>query len=238
MKLSPHDIRRLEANLTQLRERIAAACALAGRDPAGVRLVAVSKYAGAAFAESLLDLGQLDLGENRVQHLLALDAALLARGAPRPRWHMIGHLQRNKVNQVAGLLHSLHSLDGLPLATRLDAARDPAGAPLEVYVQVKLVPDAAERAGVAPEDLPALWSQAGDLTRLTRAGLMGLPPQGTPDEARPHFRRLRELAEQVGAPGLSMGMTADLEVAIEQGASVVRVGSALLEGLSPDARLP
>lgn len=238
MKLSDHDTKRLAANLAEVRGRIATACLGAGRDPQDVTLVAVTKYAGAPFAEALLAAGQVDLGENRVQHLVALDAALRERGAPRPRWHMIGHLQRNKVNQVANLLHALHSVDGLALAERLNAARAADAPPLQVYVQIKLLAEAEERAGIASEDLADLWNHARDLTRLARAGLMGLPPQGTPAEARPHFRRLRTLAAEIGTQGLSMGMTADLEVAIEEGATLVRVGSALLEGLSPDARLP
>lgn len=233
MALSPRDLAQLAKNLDAVRGRIVAACEACGRDPAGVQLVAVTKYAHAPFSQALLDLGQLDLGENRVQHLLEVDAAL--SGDVRPRWHLIGHLQKNKVKAVAGRLHTLHTLDGEVLARRLDAAR--AGLPpLQVYLQLKLA-DAEARAGTSEEELPALWKLASDLTGLAPVGLMGLPPRGAPEEARPHFCRLRSSAAGLNPAGLSMGMTADLEVAIEEGATVVRVGSALLEGLSDDARL-
>lgn len=236
MPLSAADRARLAENLAATRAQIAAACQRAGRDPGEVTLVAVTKHAQAPFAQALLELGQLDLGENRVQHLVALDEAL-AQVSPRPRWHLIGHLQRNKVKQVARRLHAIHSLDGRTLAEALAAARGPDLPPLQVYVQLKLDETQEGRAGVPDAELAELWERAGDLTGLARAGLMGLPPLGTPEEARPHFRRLAERAARLGAGGLSMGMSADLEVAIEEGATVVRVGSALLEGLSPDALL-
>lgn len=235
MALSPDDTARLAHNLTAVRERIARACAACGRDPAEVQLVAVTKYAHAPYAQALLGLGQLDLGENRVQHLLEVDAALDPEG-PRPRWHLIGHLQKNKVKAVAGRLQTLHTLDGSVLAEKLSAAREGLE-PLRVYLQLKLA-ESEGRAGVSEEELEPLWGEAAQAPGLEPVGLMGLPPRGTPEEARPHFRRLRAAAGQLGTEGLSMGMTADLEVAVEEGATVVRVGSALLEGLSDDARLP
>jgi PLP dependent protein len=235
MTLSAQDANRLANNLTEVRERIAAASKASGRSAESVCLVAVTKYAHAPYAQALLDLGQRDLGENRVQHLLEVDAAL--GGTPRPRWHMIGHLQKNKVKAIGPRLFALHTLDDASLATRLASTREGL-APLQVYVQLKLAPDAAERAGVSEEDLDSLWAHASTLTGLTTLGLMGLPPRGTPEDARPHFRRLRTHAARLGADELSMGMSADLEVAIEEGATVVRVGQALMEGLSDDARLP
>ncbi|MBL4850004.1 MAG: YggS family pyridoxal phosphate-dependent enzyme [Planctomycetes bacterium] len=235
MALTPLDRTRLASNLARVRERIAAACSGCGRAPESVLLVAVTKYAHAPYARALLDLGQLDLGENRVQHLLELDTGLVE--SPRPRWHMIGHLQKNKVKAVGPRLFALHTLDSESLATRLAGTREGL-APLQVYVQLKLATGALERAGVAEEGLDSLWAQASTLTGLKTLGLMGLPPRGTPEEARPHFRRLRAQAARLEAGGLSMGMTSDLEVAIEEGATVVRVGQALLEGLSDDARLP
>jgi len=237
--LGADDLGRLEANLAALRRRIAAACAVCGRDPDGVRLVAVTKYAGASYAAALLTLGQLDLGENRVQHLLELAASLEGRALPPARWHLVGHLQRNKARKVAGLLHALHSLDDLDLARRLDAARPPDLQPLVAFVQVRLAEDEG-RSGVEAQAVADLVRGLGGLTRVVPAGLMGLPPQGTPEEARPHFRGLRALAARVRQETplggeLSMGMTADLEVAIAEGATVVRVGRALLEGLTPEA---
>lgn len=220
----------LARNLAALRARVAAACARAGRDPAGVALVAVTKYAGPAFAAALLDLGQLDLGENRTDALATKADALAGRGA---RWHMIGHLQRNKAKDVAGRIAALHSLDSLDLARRLDGLRS--GAPLDVYVEVRLDESTEGRSGVAGADLPAFLAGLGPLARLRVVGLMGLPPQAdSPEAARPHFQRLRRLRDELlpGA-GLSMGMTEDLEVAVEEGSTVVRVGRALLEGVLP-----
>lgn len=232
--LDSGDRSRLKENLAAVRARIAAACARCGRDPAEVRLVAVTKYAGADYARSLVELGQHDLGENRVDRLQALSRAL---GAKFPaRWHMVGHLQRNKARKVASLLHSLHSLDRLELAERLDAARDPSLPPLRAYLQVRLDPD--KPSGIAEEDLPSLAEGLARLTRVRIVGLMGMPPAGPAEAARPHFARLRHILEENDAVsgGLSMGMSGDLEVAVEEGATVVRIGRALLAGL-PTAAL-
>ncbi|MBX3468449.1 MAG: YggS family pyridoxal phosphate-dependent enzyme [Planctomycetes bacterium] len=219
----------LARNLAALRGRVAAACARVGRDPASVALVAVTKYTGAHVARALVDLGQRDLGENRADRVEAL-AGALADAAPR--WHMVGHLQRNKARLVAGHLFALHSLDSLDLARKLDALRPAALPPLEVYVEVRLG-DGEGRSGLDEAALPAFLAGLEGLSRLRLAGLMGLPPEGTPEEARPHFQRLRRLRDQhLPGGGLSMGMTNDLEVAVEEGATVVRVGRALIEGLS------
>lgn len=219
----------LAANLAALRARLASACARVARDPQTVALVAVTKYAGAHVARALVDLGLRDLGESRADRIEAMAAALLDAG---PRWHMVGHLQRNKARQVASTIHALHSLDSLDLARRLDALRPPQAPPLEVYVEVRLT-DVEGRSGVDAAALPALLQQLAALPRLRVVGLMGLPPEGAPEEARPHFQRLRALAAQASLPELSMGMTSDLEVAVEEGATIVRVGRALLEGLDP-----
>lgn len=222
----------LARNLEALRGRVAAACARVGRDPASVALVAVTKYTGAHVARALVDLGQRDLGENRADRVEALAGALAPVLAPvGPRWHMVGHLQRNKARLVAGHLFALHSLDSLDLARKLDALRPAALPPLEVYVEVRLG-EGEGRSGLDDAALPAFLAGLQGLSRLRLAGLMGLPPEGTPEEARPHFQRLRRLRDQhLPGGGLSMGMTNDLEVAVEEGATVVRVGRALIEGL-------
>lgn len=232
--LSPADKAQLKVNLERLRARIASACEKASRDPADVALVAVTKYAGVPYARALVELGQLDLGENRVDHLLTL-----ADGVEGARWHMIGHLQRNKAGKVAGAVDVLHSLDSLELARKLNDRRPADASPLDVYVQIRLDPGAT-RSGIEPAALEGLLNGLTGLTRLRVVGLMGLPPLGAPEESREHFAALRQLREGArgltGVSGLSMGMTADLEVAIEEGATTIRVGRALLEGLSEDAR--
>ncbi len=228
----------VQTNLGRVRERLAAACAKAKRDPASVELVAVTKYGGPSLIESLLELGQRDLGENRVDRLITLDASLAA--TVRPRWHMVGHLQRNKARKVAGLLHALHSLDSAELAEKLDARRGELGlGPLDVFIEVNTGGE-ERKSGVAPGDLEALAASVAKLSRLRVRGLMTIPPETAAAEgARPYFAKLRGLSPRLEAalgrkaPGLSMGMTHDLEVAVEEGATTVRIGRALLEGV-PD----
>lgn len=238
VQLSDRDKAALEGNLARIRERIDAACASAGRDAAEVQLVAVTKYAGVPYARALLELGQLDLGENRVDHLLSLIQGLSACD-PAPRWHMIGHLQRNKAARVAEALDTLHSLDSLALARKLDAQRALTERPLDVYVQIAME-ETPGRSGIDSAELPAFLEALSALTWLHVVGLMGLPPVGSLEQSRAMFADLRRLLEGAqalkGVRGLSMGMTADLEVAIQEGATVVRVGRALLEGLSSEAR--
>jgi pyridoxal phosphate enzyme (YggS family) len=240
VQLSPQDKAALRDNLERIRSRISAACGSVGRDSSEVKLVAVTKYAGLPYARALLELGQLDLGENRVDHLISL-AEGLSGSDPAPRWHMIGHLQRNKAARVAGHISVLHSLDSLALARKLDAQRALIKRPLAVYVQVSMG-GAEGRSGIDSAELPATLEGLSGLTWLRVAGLMGLPPVGPLEQSRVLFAGLRRLLEGAqalkGVRGLSMGMTADLEVAIEEGASVVRVGRALLEGLSSEARRP
>lgn len=225
------------SNLGRVRERVERACARAGRAPSSVALVAVTKYGGAELVRTFLELGQLDLGENRVERVLDLDARLPV-GLPRPRWHMVGHLQRNKARKVAGPLAALHSLDSAELARKLDERRrELALAPLPVYLEVNLGNE-EQKSGVAPGEVEAFAREVAPLAGLAVQGLMAIPPAADdPEASRPHFRGLRELLpaleRALGRPanGLSMGMTHDLEVAIEEGATVIRVGRAFLEGV-------
>jgi pyridoxal phosphate enzyme (YggS family) len=231
----------VSANAARVRERLAAACARAGRAPSDVTIVAVAKYGGPALASALLDAGLLDLGENRVEHLLSVDAAL-PRTGPRPRWHQVGHLQRNKAKKVASLLASLHSLDSLDLATKLDALRrEAARPPLPVYVEVNVGLE-TQKSGIAPAEVEAFARSLRGLAHLDVRGLMAIPPAvDQAEQVRPHFRALRALlpALEAGlgrpAPGLSMGMTDDWEVAVEEGATVVRIGRAFIESVPEHA---
>jgi pyridoxal phosphate enzyme (YggS family) len=231
----------LAANLGRVRERVARACLRAGREPGEVSLVAVTKYAGPSLVATLLELGQVDLGENRAERIVALDAQLPV-GLPRPRWHMVGHLQRNKARKVAGLLAALHSLDSAELARKLDERRRELSldSPIATWVEVNLGNE-EQKSGVAPDAVEAFAREVAALERVRVQGLMAIPPAADEAESsRPHFRRLRELLPALErglgrrAAALSMGMTHDLEVAVEEGATVVRIGRALLEGIAQD----
>lgn len=206
-----------------LRSRMASACARAGRDPAAVVLVAVTKYLDLAAARALVAAGVVDLGENQAQQLR--DRAPEVRGA---RWHFLGPLQSNKAKYVARLAHAFHALDRAEIAEALSARRVAAGLDrLPCYVQVNVAAEAT-KAGVDEGGVAALLAAAADLPGIEVVGLMTMPPlAATPEDNRPWFRRLAALATAHGLTGLSMGTSADFEVAIEEGATAVRVGSLL-----------
>jgi pyridoxal phosphate enzyme (YggS family) len=221
-------------NLALVRERIAVAASRSGREPAGVTLVAVTKYASSASIAALVDAGCLDLGESRPQQLWQRAAEFADRGV---RWHMIGHLQRNKVARTAPLVSLVHSCDSLRIAAALDQAAEPSAPPIDALLEVNISADPAKGGFAADEVAPALDQLAG-LRHVQIRGLMAMA--GKPDDAvaaRADFRRLRELRDRLQSncpPGvsldeLSMGMSGDYEVAIEEGATIVRVGSALFE---------
>ena len=238
---------RLHQNVADVRARIADAAARAGRDPAEVTLVAVTKYAGPAVIRALLAAGCTDLGESRVQQLMqrvdalgTADAALDTAGSPR--WHMIGHLQRNKVKYLLPRVRIIHAVDSDRLAEQIDelAARHDVRA--DVLVEVSVAGE-AQKHGVTPKDAPALLETIQARPHLRLSGLMTMAPLADdPGQARPHFAGLRELladARRNGVVGpdcrhLSMGMSQDYAVAVEEGATLVRVGSALFEGIPPE----
>jgi pyridoxal phosphate enzyme (YggS family) len=220
----------LEANLRAVRARIDAAARAAGRDPAAVALMAVSKTWPAAEVRALAALGQRDFGENRAQELLGKVPEL----ADLPlRWHFIGQLQRNKAAAVARAGAVVHSVDRLRLAEVLDRAGRDLDRPVEVLVQVDLggaAGDLATRGGADPADVPALADAVAGLPGLRLRGLMAVAPRG--EDPAPAFQRLAALAERVRADHpdaveLSAGMSGDLEAAVESGATIVRVGTAL-----------
>jgi len=215
--------------LVAVRSRIAAAARRAGRDPATVRLLAVSKQQPEAAIRVLAAAGQLAFGENYVQESLAKIDAL--RDLPLA-WHFIGQLQANKTREVAERFQWVHTVDRLRIAERLSGQRPHHAPPLEVLIQVKLADEAA-KGGVTPAELPALATAVAALPRLNLRGLMCIPPDtATEHEQRRPFRRLRELRDGLNAAGhrlddLSMGMSNDLEAAILEGATIVRVGTAV-----------
>ena len=218
----------LATRLAEVRARIARACERAGRDPAEVLLVGVSKTQPAEAVRDAVAAGLLDLGENRAQDVLEQAAAASAAGLA-PRWHFIGHLQRNKVREVLPVIHSLHSLDSLRLIEEIEQrweARGDAG-PLPCFLEVNIAGE-EQKSGVEPADLPALLAAASKSPALLVEGLMTVAPQvSDPAQTRPVFRALRDLAAAHGLRGLSMGMTEDYPVAIEEGATLVRVGRAI-----------
>lgn len=228
----------IEPRLAAVRGRIAAAARRAGRDPAAVTLIGVSKRVPAALAAAGVRAGLRDLGESYVQEARAkipeVEKALAAEGVPAPRWHLVGRLQRNKAGEAARLFGCIHAVDGARLAEALDRRAGALGRTLEGLVQVNLSEE-PQKAGVEPEALLELLEACAALPHLRVIGLMTLPAlAGDPERTRPVFARLRELLEAARSrPGggalreLSMGMTADFEVAIEEGATIVRVGTAI-----------
>ena len=225
---------RLEHNLRAVRARIDAAARAAGREPAEVRLLAVSKTWPAADVAALAALGQREFAENRVQELIGKAAELgAAPDVPELRWHLVGQLQRNKAAAVARIAAVVHSVDRPSLVAALDRAAQQAQVRLDVFVQVDLGgPPGRDgaRGGAPPEDVPGLADSVAGTAGLRLQGLMAVAPRDA--DPAPAFARLAELAARVRAdhPGsreLSAGMSADLEAAVTAGATVVRVGTAL-----------
>jgi pyridoxal phosphate enzyme (YggS family) len=211
--------------LRGLRARIAAAAERAGRSPADVTVVAVGKGFDAAAIAAVRAAGQVDFGENRAQELTAKTAAL----GPGVRWHFIGRLQRNKVRDVVGVVALIHSVDRLELAEPIAERASRDGRVQRILVQVNQGADPA-KAGCAPEDAPELVSRIRTVPGIACEGLMTVPPLGS--DPRPVFRGLRRLRDELRArypevQHLSMGMSADYEVAVEEGATIVRLGAAV-----------
>ena len=207
----------------EVHRRIARARERAGRDPAGVTLVGISKTHGADAVRVAVVAGLTDLGENRVQEAAAKIDALAATGV-RPRWHLVGHLQTNKAKAAADLFDILHSVDSERLVSALDAQ---AHRRLGVLIEVNVAGEAS-KFGVVPGDTGKLAEAIGRTSHLDLLGLMTVAPQADdPEDVRPVFRQLRELGQGLGLRELSMGMTDDFEVAIEEGATFVRVGRAI-----------
>ena len=215
----------IAANVAAVRARIAEACARAGRDPSEVTLVAVSKGHPAHLVRAAIEAGCADLGENRAQELVPKGLEV----GHGPRWHFIGHLQRNKARDVLPQIVALHSLDSLDLVREIKRRAGAIGAAtrLPCYLDVNVAGE-AQKQGIAPESVSELLRAAQACDVIEVSGLMTVAPHlGDPEAVRPVFRALRELAQAHGLAGLSMGMTEDYSVAIEEGATVVRVGRAI-----------
>jgi len=206
-------------------DRISAACRQAGRDPSSVRLMAVSKFHPAESIRAVYSEAGRDLGENYPQELA--NKAEELKDLPGLRWHAIGSLQSNKVPLIARYASAFHALDRLKIAATLGQhrLRVSLGSPLSCYVQVKLSRE-AQKGGVSEEALEDFLERARNIEGIEIIGLMTLPSfDQTPEERRPAFAKLRELAERHRLSGLSMGMSDDFEVAIAEGATIIRVGT-------------
>ena len=214
--MSTLDLDRVRANLGDVRRRIEAACRRAGRQSEEIALVAVTKSIPGEQISMLAGAGVTDVGENR-----AVEAGERLAGVKGLRRHMIGHLQTNKTRKALAWADVLHSVDRPSLVEALVAA----GAAIPCYVQVN-VSGEASKGGFRPEDVASAVAAARKGLRVE--GLMTMAPEG--EAALPHFRRLRELAEREVLRGLSMGMSQDFEAAVEEGATLVRIGTALFEG--------
>lgn len=216
------------AQLELLKKQIAEACARVGRDPAGVTLVAVTKNHPVAVVQEALTAGQLDIGENYVQEMKTKVEEL----GSGPRWHFIGTLQRNKVKFIAPWVHLIHTVDDPRLAEEIDKRAAQVGRRIPILLQVNVAGEAA-KGGCAPEQARDLALAASKLAHVEVRGLMTMPPFWPAEQVRPFFRELRRLRDQLQSetslrlPDLSMGMSADFEVAIEEGATLIRVGTAL-----------
>lgn len=211
--------------LLSIRARVEAACARAGRSPESVRLVAVSKLKPPSAIEAAHALGLRDFGENYVKELVAKREAL--PGLDGARWHLIGHLQTNKVGKAIRAAQVIHTLDSVRLVQEVDRRAREAGLCVEGFIEVNLGNE-SQKGGVAEADLAQLIDAAREAAGVELVGLMVIPPvTADAEQARPYFRRLRELARRHGLPRLSMGMSQDFEVAIEEGATDVRIGTSL-----------
>jgi pyridoxal phosphate enzyme (YggS family) len=224
----------IEANLNGVRARLAAALARAGRPPDSCRLLAVSKNRTPGEIDALAALGVGDFGENRVQEA----ARKIPEVASHVRWHMIGHLQRNKARKAVELFEVIHSMDSIRLLETIGAEADRAEKPLDVFFEVN-VSGEEQKHGFRPDEVAGACGRVKEWPRLRLVGLMTMAPfVDDPETVRPVFRELRELRDRLNESGvtaeplaeLSMGMTQDYEVAAEEGATWVRVGTALFDG--------
>ena len=235
---------RIEKNLAKIRQSIADACARSGRDPADVTIVGVTKAVETETVKNLIDAGVTDLGENRTSRLVERQGeigAWLRRRRTRPaavvRWHMIGHLQRNKVRSVLNAGVIIHSLDSLRLAEEINTRCEGKGEVVSVLLQVNCSEE-GQKHGVAVGAAAYLGELLASMSHIRLAGLMTMAAlTEDPEQTRPAFTRLRELFDEMRHAGtggdefrhLSMGMSQDYTVAVEEGATILRIGSALFE---------
>ncbi len=229
----------IEDNWRTVKDDVAEACHQAGRDPDSVRIVGVSKYVGPELTALLVQAGCQVVGENRPQSLWNKVQWFESQATPIPvRWHMIGHLQRNKIRRTLPHINCLHSLDSVRLASALQAEASRAGRQLTVLVEVNVTQDPS-KTGLPPEQVRQLLAQADEFSSLKFSGLMAMSTQAaSPPQARQEFESVRNMQlalseefPELDLPELSMGMSGDFCEAIQAGATLVRIGSSLWRGL-------
>ncbi|MBN1257483.1 MAG: YggS family pyridoxal phosphate-dependent enzyme [Planctomycetes bacterium] len=227
---------RLEENYEYVTGKIASACQQAGRSPDEVRLLAVTKTVGTDLINALYDLGQRDFGENRTRSGVP-KVKELAESTPDAKWHFIGHLQRNKVKDALSTFTWIHSVDSPRLAREIQKVASARGMEVQVLIEIKTSEEDA-KLGADPESLAVLLDTVLASKNLNLRGLMTMAPFfEEPEATRPYFEKLRNLREQLGSergislPELSMGMSNDYHIAIAEGATIVRVGTALFKGV-------
>jgi len=223
----------LQKRLESVRARVASSAARAARSPEEIKIIAISKTHPVALMQAALEAGVTDLGENRVQEA---EVKINELGREAAQWHLVGHLQTNKARRAVRLFDCIHSLDSAGLATRLERiCAEEQRERLPVLVQVDLAREAT-KSGLTEDELPLLVQLLRDCSRLSFVGLMTVPPFfENPEDVRPYFGRLRKLRDDLrtggtfgSSPGeLSMGMTHDFEVAVEEGATMLRIGTAI-----------
>lgn len=223
----------LERNLQNIRERIKKACLKSGRNPEDITLVAVSKTVDIDTVKKAYELGITHFGENRVQELKNKIPLL-----PQANWHMIGRLQTNKVKDVVGKVVLIHSLDRWHLAEEINKRAEKLGLNVSTLLQINIAGE-EQKAGISPDDVEYFLESVGQLAHIRIAGFMTMAPLlDNPEQARPVFRELAQLRQKLAKKDypnvelkyLSMGMSQDFEVAIEEGADIVRIGSAIFHG--------
>jgi len=213
----------LAANIERIRDRIAAACQRAGRDAGDVLLLGVTKTVAPELVDQAVAAGLAVFGENKIQEAQAKIPAV----AGRARWHFIGHLQTNKARAAVALFDLIQSVDSVKLAGELDKWAAVAGKTQPVLLEINIAGEASKH-GLRPADAPAALAKINRLAHLDVRGLMTIPPAAAdPELTRQYFRQLRQLRDQLGLPELSMGMSYDFEIAVEEGATIIRVGAAI-----------
>ena len=228
-------------HIFKIKQRIAGACAKIGRDPRQITLVAISKGRTAREIEEAIEAGISDIGENRVQEAELKYRKLITSEPANPRtikWHMVGHLQTNKAKEAVKIFDLIHSLDSIRLAREIDRQAARINKVQSVLIEIKTSPEAT-KSGIASGEAVGLIKEIASLKNISLKGLMTIAPLvNDPEKARPYFRELRELRDSINAISnmqyaiceLSMGMTDDFEIAIEEGANMLRIGRAVFEG--------